>query len=965
MNFVHYGPAAHTRLRRHAPLRIVQICSVVLALLGLGICTATVRAQSNATDAAMSGYISDSAGSALPHAHIVARNLATNVTAETVSDANGYYRFPILKIGTYSVTVKASGFSDLIKSGITLSVGADVRIDEALSVGSAATTIEVVADASVMETSTPITGSTIDSKSLRVLPITSRNIYNYTFFSPGVKGYPTSTFSAPNPAFDGIISSQVQLDGLDNTQRNGSSPIRLVITTPEVVEQNQVIVNGASAEFGHTAGGIINAVTRGGANEYHGQVFAALRPNALRATNALITTGKPSSKWQDYDGNIGGPIRKNRMFFFANFEYNPLANPLAVTITPANAAALGISSSRLGSASASERYPTPSVRVDYKVNDKNNTFFRWSSFSNEEPNDGGGGYIPANTYLFFHDRMQAGEAQLTTTPSATLLNELRFGITQRHDWDTNMQSTTSSDVITLISNVAQIGKNPYAGSSVTEQLAQIVDNVTKTSGRHTAKFGIDWETTDIDLQNSMTRQYTFANLAAYQSTISGATNGYQQATFQFGTPTANNRWHFLNFFAQDEFRVTRNLTLNFGLRYQRIIWPDLDPSAAYIYSRSIHASNLDFMPRFSLEYALSPKTSIRAAAGLYFDNPASLNTFDTISLTNGHKIMSYVFTPSQSYAPVYPNVPTAAQLLNASVPSISTYDPNFRDMYTFQSNLQVEHSLTNDLSLKLQYQFLGMRQGTYGHDTNLGTPLCSLADGRPAFTAKACGTGSSTTPTRPNTSFGQITMVSSGATMDYNGFDLTLKQRLQHGVQFEATYSFSKALGTNEQTSTIEDPTSLKREYGPMSSDIHHNFVLQGYYTPVFKTPGLAWMNNAKLSTMTYMHSGSPLNVYAGSDLNGDQNLNDRPLYYKRNNLRGPNLYEEDLRLGYDIPFAGRYKLNLYAESENLLNHPNRDCKVTTGCTKATNVNITSSLFLSPTSDRNPRGFNFGSKIVF
>jgi hypothetical protein len=209
--------------------------------------------------------------------------------------------------------------------------------------------------------------------------------------------------------------------------------------------------------------------------------------------------------------------------------------------------------------------------------------------------------------------------------------------------------------------------------------------------------------------------------------------------------------------------------------------------------------------------------------------------------------------------------------------------------------------------------------------------------------------------------------------MNYNGLEIAIKQRMAHGVQFEADYSWSKALGTVDQansslpiyTNPIEDPTKLRREYGPMSSDVRHNFVLQGVYNPTFTGKAVNWIDNFRISTMTYMHSGSPINVYAGKDLNGDGQLNDRPLGTGRNSLVGPNLYEEDMRVSYDIPFREHYHLSLYSEAENLANHPNWNCSASSGCTSAVNNNITSSAFLKPTSDRNPRGLNFGSKIIF
>lgn len=928
--------------------------------------------QSNATDAAIDGYVTDSGGAALSQAHVAARNLATDISTDATTDANGYYRFPILKVGTYEVVVKSPGFADLTQSGINLSVGSQVRINAELKPGATSAVVQVTADASVLETSTPAVGATINARALRVLPVTSRNIYNFTLFSPGVKGVPSSTFSSPLFAFDGLTSSQWQLDGLDNTQRNGATPIRLVITTPEVLEQTQVLANGYSAEFGRTAGGILNAVTRSGGNAFHGSAFGMVRPNTTRAINALVTTGKPYSKWQDYDGNIGGPILRDRLFFFANFEYNTLANPVVVTITPANAAALGLPASEITGGISSERYPTPSVRVDYKLNDRNNAFLRWTSFSNEQPNNVAGGLTPANTATFFHDRQQGGEAQLTTVLSSSLLNEFRFGVTRRDSLTTPIQPVSPTDVIISISGVALIGNSATQGSHTVEENIQGVDNLTKTVRNHTMKFGVDYENTDIALASSLTRQYTFSNLANYLATRDQGANLYQQATFQFGDNNVDNRYNFLSLFAQDEWRLSPRLTVNYGVRYQLIHWPGLDKAAPYVYSRSIPTSKLDFAPRLSVTYSLGPNTVVRAASGLYFDTP-NLGVFDSVSLTNGHRILGYTYTPTSAGAPIFPNFPTAAQLLVSTASNIAAYDPKYRDFYAIQGNLQVEQALSNNFSLLMQYSLLISRRGPYSHDTNLGSPLCALADGRPAYTQKACGLGTSTSLTRPNPQFGQINLISSESNANYNSLDITLKKRFSHGVQFESTYSWSHVLGTVDQANTslpiytnpIEDPTNLKREYGPLSSDIRHNFVVQGLYTPTFGPQPLRWANRITVSSMTYLNSGLPINIYAGSDLNGDGQLNDRPLGTSRNSVRGSNFYQEDTRIAYEVPVKERYRVNFWAEAENLLNHPNLNCNASAGCTGAVVNNITSATYLNRTSVRNPRGLQFGSKFSF
>ncbi len=569
--------------------------------------------------------------------------------------------------------------------------------------------------------------------------------------------------------------------------------------------------------------------------------------------------------------------------------------------------------------------------------------------------------------------MQGGEAQLVTIASPTLLNEFRFGVTRRNNYTTNMQTgLTPSSVLTSITSVAQIGANFYGGTNITEQNIDFNDDVTKSKGKHTLKFGVDFQNTLVAQTNALTQQYTFANLANYLTTINTGAQTYQSATFQVGNPTVNNRWNSPNFYVQDEFRVSKNLTLNAGLRYQIILWPALDPNATFPNSRTIHTDKFDIAPRFSVSYQATPTTAIRAAVGQYFDTP-NWNTFNNISLLNGNRIKTYTFTPTQAGAPTYPNTPTSAQLLASSVPNIATYDPNYRDMYSIQANAQIEQGFGSNLSVTLDYQLLTTRRGPYGHDINLGTPVCLLADGRPAYTALACGTGTSSTIARPTAGLAQIIEVSSGSNVNYHGMDLTVKKRMSHGLQFQATYTWSKALGTVDQlnnsalffSTPIEDPTNLSRDYGPLSSDIRNNFVFEGLYHPTVSTKGFAWVNGFQISTMTYVHSGLPINVYNGSDPSGDLVSNARPLFVGRNNRRAPNLYEEDPRISYDVPFRERYHLILFSEAENIFNHPNLNCNTSSGCTTAVNNNVTSAAFLHPTSDRNARLFNFGSKITF
>ena len=235
----------------------MYVCRVLAAIFIVAGLAGPLKAQSNATDAAIEGYVKDSSGAAVVEAKVTAKNTATNVETETTSNADGYFRFPILQVGAYSLTVAARGFKEFNESGVRLDVGTNVRLDAKLEVGELSEKITVEADESALDladTGNAATGEVLSHKEVEDLPIPSRNIYNYHLLSPGVQGLTSATFGTTQFTFGGNERSSWNLDGLDNTQRGGNRQIRMVITTPEAVEEMQVLADGYSAEFGRAAG---------------------------------------------------------------------------------------------------------------------------------------------------------------------------------------------------------------------------------------------------------------------------------------------------------------------------------------------------------------------------------------------------------------------------------------------------------------------------------------------------------------------------------------------------------------------------------------------------------------------------------------------------------------------------------------------------------------------------------------
>ena len=529
-----------------------------------------------------------------------------------------------------------------------------------------------------------------------------------------------------------------------------------------------------------------------------------------------------------------------------------------------------------------------------------------------------------------------------------------------------------------VTGVAGFGYDPEAITVNTELSSELVDNLTWTHGRSTWKAGFDIEHTNFDIQTPENRNFTFGGLAANatrpavsalnqylytkQGLIDPSTGKpytYTQLQEDGGNPKLNISFNFLNFFLQDEFRITPRFTLNFGARYEAILYPSLDQNAPYPLSRKIDNDLKDVSPRLAFNWTpfSDLKTVVRGAFGTYYDVPG-LSTFYTAAQTNGDAFLSYTIAGSNPAAPVFPNVPTLSGANLIVPPSINAFSPGLRSTYQLQGNLQIQREVLPNLSLTVGYNYDAEREGLYAQNINLGTPVSYLADGRPVF-----GPASS----HVNQQFNQINLIQSGANTNYNGLFVNIAKRLSHGLQFAMTYTWSHALSDNIGEGGVvgEDPTSLKRDYGNAGTDVRHNIVLQGLYEPRFGSGGLRWVNGFEVSTMTYYNSGYPINIVSGVDLNNDGVLNDRPLYVSSNSIYGPSMLQVDARLARSFIVREHYRVQALIEAENLLNSTNAACSTTTGCTSAVVNTATAVDFGRITSARTARNVQFGLKFTF
>jgi hypothetical protein len=933
-------------------------------------------AQTNATDAAIDGYVQDEHGGSVAGAAVNVRSALTNQHFETRTNAEGYFRFPLLQISEYELTVAAPGFAEYRQSGLNLRVGQQARVNVTLKVGGTAESITVQADVGMVDAGGPTAqGEVLNELAMRSLPVTSRNVYNLHLIGPGVKGIPSTGFGTTQFLFGGNNRSSWSVDGIDNTQRNGSRQIRLVISTPESVEEMQVMSGAYSAEFGRASGGIINIISRSGTNEFHGSGMYERRPIDLAARPPLSAT-KPDQPWWMAAGNFGGPVVRDRAWFFINYEDNPYKLPSPVTIDPAAAKALNLPASDLGNSPFGETFHTPSAKLNFRLNDRNTGFIRYSRFTNYQPG-GGGGLSTISRSTTFDDRMNGGAAQLATTISPKLLNELRYGVNRRSQIRETYVPGDPNGAQINITGVANFGVNPLAGSDGVELSNQAIDNLSWTNGKHTVKTGVDFQITDLETRSALTRAYTFGGLSAattraavtpldqYLRTVAGQIDTatgrpytYTQLSQQLGQRDVPLTFKFLNTFVQDEWRVRPNFTLNLGLRYEAVFYPTLDDQAPYPLSRKINNDYNNFAPRFGFSWSPfnDTRTVVRGGYGMYFDSTA-LSLMTAAALVNGRRTLSYTIPGTDASAPPFGQLLTANSAnFTATAPDINAFPSDFQVMYGHNATLQVEREVVKDVAVNVQYSFWGHRFAPYGRDINVGSPVRFLADGRPVYGGSAG---------RPDPRFRRILLIETGSNSDYNALDVTVRKRFSRGLQLSSTWSWSHALSDSDlQGGAITDPSNRRLDYGNSNGDVRHSLNIQALYAPHFATPALKWINGFELSTITFYNSGFPVNAVSGTDNNNDLAVNDRLPGTSRNSYFGPDFLQIDTRLERRIKFHERYNLELIGEAENLLNRLNANCSID-GCTGAVVNREGAADFLRITSARNGRQIQFGVRFSF
>lgn len=616
------------------------IFTVLCLALGIG----QSFAQSTVTGA-IRGNITDSQGAAVPSASVTATNEGTNKVDTVTTDADGNYRFSNLQPGSYTVGVTSTGFADFKQEKVVVEVGQVTGINVPLGVAGTSATVDVTAEAPVINTSSNENSTNINQTSINELPINGRRASNFALLAPST--VPDGTFGLISfRGISGLLNNST-VDGGDNNQaffseERGRTRINYVISQ-SAVREFQINGSNYSAEFGRAAGGVINTVTKSGTNEFHGDLFyynrnnrnGARNPRAFRSilVNGVSTTveAKPIDLREQFGGTIGGPIIKNKLFFFFSYDRQRRNFPgLAAFISPSflnsvNRTVLqgkGLKDAQIDNTviflnSLTGETPRRGdqtlylPKIDWQINDNNLFSVSYNRLRWESPNGIQTQAVNNRGRSTFGDdfvEVDSVNARLQSTLSANLLNEARFQYGR--DFETQFSTaplpgepTTSRTAVggTRAPNISITNGLEFGTPTFLERPAfpderryQLADTVTYTRGRHTFKFGGDINRVTDDIQNLRFEAgaYSYNNIndfiidySNYLSPFTAAptcvnstrtagrcyTSNYQQG---IGSPGLKLLTYDYNFFAQDDFRITPRLTVNLGLRYEYIKLPE-------------------------------------------------------------------------------------------------------------------------------------------------------------------------------------------------------------------------------------------------------------------------------------------------------------------------------------------------------------------------------------------------------
>lgn len=910
------------------------ICTLMLCVaLVLQASASLAFGQASSTSGTVGGTVSDQQGAVVAGATVMVRNIETGLERSAKTEDNGHFRVSLLPVGIYEIMVSAQGFTQLKQTGITLRVGDELDLKLQLSTAGATEVVNVSAEAPIADPGKTQVSTTINQKAIEELPINGRRWSNFVTLTPGVT--PDGTFGLISfRGISGLLNNNT-IDGADNNQaffseERGRTRINYVVSQ-EAIKEFQVNTQNYSPEFGRAAGGVVNAVSKSGTNDLHGSLFYFLRDETFNARNPLdfITVGfnangspireaiRPADRRQQFGGTLGGPIKKDRAFWFFNYDQQKRNFPLNAqpsTLTFFTECTPGASAAACNQAT-NFIFPQTGVydrrgdqwiflpKLDWQITNNHlfavsYNYMKWNSPNgiqtqpvvNTAESNNGSDLVRVDILNF----------RLVSTLSSSTLNEARF----QYGRDIEAQVPNAPNSVGL--NIGSSG----AGNSSTgfnigiaeflprgkfpdERKYQFVDNFVVSRGTHTFKLGADIirTTDDIDNLRFGAGYYNYGFRSGRPAISNFALDlanpgqrNYSRYTQAFGPSGLEFRTWDLSFYVTDEWKARPDLTVNYGLRYEYIKMPDtVLPNPLVSQTTELPKDTNNVGPRvgFAWNIGSDRKTVLRAGYGIYYGRIINSAIFNALTATGAPGgVVTLDFNATNG--PVFPNNfasrPTAG---TAPRPAIFFFEDDLQAPLIHQADVVLERELTRDLSVSASYLLSRGRNLPFFFDRNLNPP-----NRQQEFAVLDASGGVAervTIPvfsgTRPNPLFDRMIEQQSAVTSTYDALVLQVNKRLSKGIQFLAHYTLSRAEDLNQVSQTFSaafptasNPFDLSAESGRSNFHVRNRFVGSFLWElPFLKDSGnsavTAVLGGWKLNGIVTLQSGRPVDANISGSL--------------------------------------------------------------------------------------------------
>jgi len=847
------------------------------------------------------GTVRDPSGAPIPNAQVTAHSQDTNEERSVTTNAEGYYEFPLLAAGHYYLRASVTGFKTLEGNVFMLDTGTRPRIDLALTVGELSEKVEVTDTAPLINSTTTDLGAVMSRSRVDELPLNGRNFQDLVNLQAGV----TSGLSRGGISFHGstALGTNMLLDGVDMSfgEVNGSASFGSaggsgVINTVsvEAIEEFKSTGNASSAEYGRSGGGVLNVTTRSGSNNWHGTLFEYFQNDDLNA-NAFFAnkngTGKTAERYNQYGGNLGGPIKRDKLFFFFNYEGDQVRRLQYVqgnVPTPLFLSEMAPSISSV----LSKMMPAPtqassnpligiSTRNDRQSNDENTFLTRvdWliSSRQRLSVRDSYNDQTTTTPSLeptmptIYPLKFQNVAVEHTFNVAPTTLNELRLGFDrvdlfrEPEGWENIPGYITVQGISASFSNFIHFLPTTYSLS----------DNFTMIRGRHSIKFGLDE-------RNVRSVRFQGGPPGYSYVTTNDLINQTPQSVSLSFTTSKGMHTTNMGYFVQDDWRLTPKFQLNLGLRWEYT--PPFrggfnvnssDPFGPFISSTKVPEFAPDYRnwgPHLGFAWMLdhAQRTVLRAGSAVNYVQPQAIFYYDFAfisPLLSGVSTFAPGDIPAQYF--IYPNAvqfqtilegnPT---LLPASIkPSRTIADYNSRTTYVGMWNVSLQRQVTRTLAVQAAY---------------VGQRTVNLFATRPLNLVDPSIGG------RPVPTMGQVNFEENAGRITHHALEISANQRLSHGLNFDAYYTqmSSQTYYMPDDTvtavaSNLQDPNNIAGSVGPLGSQAKR--VFRSVFS--YEIPGGKHFQNWFLRGLTGgwtlraivgWRSGIPFNVTSGGDFVGN-----------------------------------------------------------------------------------------------